>query len=57
MDTGMTQDQVYSNHWTAGEGYVLHKGDTYAKEIWLGVRDSIETWEEIPEEEIPEDPL
>ena len=49
----MTQDPVYSNHYTADEGKVLaNNAGVYSKEIWLGVRDSIDNWEEINEEEV-----
>lgn len=52
----MIQDPEFSNHWTADEGKVLMKDDVYAKDIWLGIHDSIDNWTEgIPPEVIPAD--
>ena len=39
---------------TATEGYVLTNGETYSKEIYLGVNDSADNWHEITEEEYAE---
>lgn len=39
---------------TASEGMVLTNGETYSKEIYLGVNDSIENWHEITEAEYEE---
>lgn len=39
---------------TATEGYVLTNGETYSKEIYLGVNDSPDNWHEITEEEYAE---
>ncbi len=47
----MKQDTKYLNHYIADEGMVLWKDGAFGKEIWLGIRDSIKQWEEIPEEE------
>ena len=47
----MTQDTHYPNHYYADEGMVLWKDGAYGPEIWLGITDSIENWEEISEEE------
>ena len=38
---------------TAAEGMTLTNGETYGKEVYLGVNDSAENWHEIPESEIP----
>lgn len=40
---------------TAGEGMTLTNGETYGKEIYLGVNDSPENWREISDEEVPKD--
>lgn len=39
---------------TASEGMVLTNGDTYSKEIYLGVNDSVENWHEITDAEYEE---
>ena len=33
------------------EGHVLTNGETYSKEVWLGINDSADNWREITEEE------
>lgn len=38
---------------TASDGMVLTDGESYGKEIYLGVNDSPERWREIPESDIP----
>ena len=37
----------------AADGMVLTDGESYGKEIYLGVNDSPERWGEIPESEVP----
>lgn len=39
---------------TASEGMTLTNGETYGKEIYLGVNDSALNWIEIPDTEVPE---
>jgi hypothetical protein len=39
---------------TASTGCVLTNGETYSKEIYLGVNDSADNWHEITEEEYAE---
>ena len=39
---------------TATEGYVLTNGETYSKEIYLGVNDKADNWHEITDEEYAE---
>lgn len=39
---------------TASKGKVLTNGETYGKEIYLGVNDRVENWYEITEEEYQE---
>lgn len=48
----MTQDSDFSNHWIADEGKVLTDGEVYSTDIWLGIYDTIEHWQEI---DIPSD--
>ena len=42
----MRQDGEFANHWIADEGKVLMKDDVIAKDIWLGINDSIDNWTE-----------
>ena len=39
---------------TATEGMWLTNGDTYSKEIYLGVNDSLDNWHEITDAEYEE---
>ena len=39
---------------TASEGMVLTNGDTYSKEVFLGINDSVENWHEITDAEYEE---
>lgn len=39
---------------TASEGMVLTNGDTYSKEVYLGVNDSVDNWHEITDAEYEE---
>lgn len=36
---------------TASEGYMLTNGEVYGKEIYIGIKDAAENWQEITEEE------
>lgn len=40
---------------TAGEGMTLTNGESFGKEIYLGVNDTAENWYEIADEEVPKD--
>ena len=40
---------------TASDGMVLTNGESYGKEVYLGVNESAERWSEIPESEVPSD--
>ena len=43
---------------TASEGMTLTNGETYGKEVYLGVNDSADNWQEIPDSEVPkEEPI
>ena len=33
---------------TPSEGMILTNGETYSKEVWLGINDSTENWHEVP---------
>lgn len=48
----MIHDIENNNHYIADEGKVFYKNGAFGKEIWLGVGDSIENWQEILEEEV-----
>lgn len=39
---------------TATEGKVLTNGEAYSKEIYLGINDSIDNWQEITDAEYEE---
>lgn len=41
---------------TASEGMTLTNGETYGKEIYLGVNDNSNNWHEIPDSEVPTEP-
>lgn len=47
--------KIDGNIITADEGKWLTNGQTYSQQVWLGVRDSVDNWHEIPEEEVPEE--
>ena len=36
---------------TASDGMMLTNGETYSKEVYLGIHDSADNWHEITEEE------
>ena len=36
---------------TASEGYVYTNGEVYGKEVFLGIGDTPDTWQEVPIEE------
>ena len=40
---------------TAAEGKWLTNGSTYSRQVWLGVRDSVDNWREVDESEVPEE--
>ena len=39
---------------TAGEGMTLTNGETYGKEVYLGVNDVASNWYEVPDSEVPQ---
>lgn len=42
---------------TASEGMTLTNGETYSKEIYLGLNDKPENWHEISDSEVPHSEL
>lgn len=46
---------IEGNVITADEGMVLTNGETYSKKVYLGIHDSPDNWQEIPEEDVPEE--
>lgn len=38
---------------TASDGMVLTDGESYGKEVYLGVNDTADRWSEIPEADVP----
>lgn len=40
---------------TASEGMTLTNGETYGKEVYLGVNDVADNWYEVPDSEVPTD--
>lgn len=47
--------KINGNILTPDEGKWLTNGQTYSRQVWLGVRDSVENWHEVDESEVPED--
>lgn len=37
-------------HLIADEGMILTNGETFSTEVWLGIHDSPENWNEVPDE-------
>jgi hypothetical protein len=50
LDTGVDIINI-----TPDEGKVLTNGNTYSENIYLGVNDSVENWNEILKEEVPKE--
>ena len=51
----MTTENIQLIKLTAADGMVLTDGTSYGKEVYLGVNDSAERWNEILESEVPSD--
>lgn len=45
---------VEGNILTADEGKMLTNGSTYSKQVWLGINDSVNNWQEVDETEAEE---
>lgn len=45
---------VEGNVLTADEGKVLTNGSTYSKQVWLGINDSVNNWQEVDEADAEE---
>ena len=46
---------IQENVLTAEEGKWLTNGETYSKQVWLGVNDSPSNWQEVEEGDVPEE--
>lgn len=51
----MEQKQIEIIVLEASEGMTLTNGETYSKQVYLGIYDSPENWWEIPDAEVPEE--
>lgn len=47
---------IDGNKITADEGKTLTNGETYSKQVYLGIHDAPKNWREIPDEDVPEEP-
>lgn len=47
---------IDGNKITADEGKTLTNGETYSKQVYLGIHDAPENWREISDEDVPEEP-
>lgn len=47
----MTQETIELRKLTAAEGMTLYNGESFGKEVFLGISDSPENWQEIPDAE------
>lgn len=45
---------IKGNVITADEGKTLTNGSVYSKKVYLGIHDSPENWQEIPDEDVPD---
>ena len=50
----MTTENIQLIKLTAADGMVLTDGTSYGKEVYLGINDTVDRWNEIPESEIHE---
>ena len=46
-----------NNILTADEGMWLTNGNTYSQQVWLGVNDSVDNWNEVWEDDVPKEYL
>lgn len=46
--------KIINNEVIADEGKILTNGETYAHHLWLSIYDSPSNWQEINEEEAPQ---
>ena len=49
----MKQETISIRVLTASHGMVLTNGETYSTQVYLGIHDSPENWQEIPEADVP----
>lgn len=47
---------IDGNKITADDGKTLTNGETYSKQVYLGIHDAPENWREIHDEDVPEEP-
>ena len=50
----MTTENIQLIKLTAADGMLLTDGTSYGKEVYLGINDTVDRWNEIPESEVPE---
>ena len=48
----MTTENITLIKLTASDGMVLTNGESYGKEVYLGMNDLADRWREIPESEV-----
>lgn len=47
--------EIQGNVLTAGENMWLTNGQTFSKQVWLGVQDSPDNWYEVDDAEVPDE--
>lgn len=50
----MIETKIELRKLTPSDGYTLFDGETLSKEVYLGIHDSPDRWQEIPDEEAAE---
>ena len=57
MDCRLKKNNVEIIILEAEDGFTLTNGETYSKQVYLGIYDSPDNWWEIPDSEVPEENL